>query len=171
MKYQQKIISPFVACEIQQTINILYHISVLQVMYLPVCGNFIYVSGTHLVELICMQIPNASSFHGLEQLSDKSSNEEIRIEQSGSSTKEVPGPVSFYSHIYSIFQLTRHSVWWPRLLSLKHKIIFPLYLLFMSVTKGYIVRINMFIQISLGLRLSEQEGMLAIIWFKDLLNF
>lgn len=60
--------------------NLPYYISVIQVIYLPVCGNFIYVCGIHLAELICIETPNTAGFHGLEQHSNKSSNEEIRIE-------------------------------------------------------------------------------------------
>lgn len=61
----------------------------------------------------------------------------MRIEQSGSFTKGLPKPISFYLHIFSfLFQLTRHLVLWPQLLSLKHKLFF-LFALYVSYQRLY----------------------------------
>lgn len=111
------------------------------------------------------------SFHGLEQQSDKSFNEEMRIEQSGSFTKGLLEPISFYLHIFSLssFQLTRHLVLWLQLLSLKHKLFFLFALQQVSYCHVLLESICLFRH--QRDRLLELKSMLAITLSKDLLNF
>lgn len=101
------------------------------------------------------------------------------MKRSGWNSEGLPKrkPQSFFiclllfAHLlFLIFQLTRHSVLWPRLLSLKHKFIFSLYLLFMLFIRGCIVRINMFIQTSLDLKTFRAGRYVSNIWCKDLLH-
>lgn len=125
-KWNYKIIFPWIACEVNQKINIFYHIPVLQVTYLsvlailfmsvgPTCTINMHVDSKHLSIFLTMFWCKTQRNHLMLWLALNSEGLPQRKLQS-----LFIYPLLF-SHLFSlIFQLARHSVLWPRLLSLKN---------------------------------------------------